>query len=432
MIDHARWEITSKCNLNCRHCAVNEVHRADMPLEEAKRMVDKMVSQGVKEILFSTKEPFAYDHIWELLEYCTKLNVYCKLVTNGTLLNEENVKQLFQYKIKMLSISLDGWTEADNDLIRGKNTFRKILETIETVMKYNRDPDYPYIPLFVQNCVTSENLKNISHIKELFDDKKDINISLTSIVLLGNAKANKSIRTDIEQMQRYEDELYGTIYKIKPKMYIRESTYYGSIYHNFMYRLNQSPLFPSCMARKPGAFSVLSDGTLSKCVMLLDSDVNYPGHLVFEDACENFGEIQSEPVNDSFYKKNDVCSQCDIKAECEQCLAITLSPEALAEQLDKCKADMERFNNMIADIMSGALSACVNRNLVIYDGSITMILRTFDSTKYRVEPRMYDLLLEFLGADKIAYDRLAELTRDEIKYLVVNNFIWRAEEEYEL
>lgn len=427
MINHARWEITSKCNLNCKHCAVNEVHREDISLPEAKQIVDKMASQGVKEILFSTKEPFAYKYIWDLFAYCTKLNIYIKLVTNGTLLNEDDVKRLYQYKIKMFSISLDGWNETDNDLIRGKGTFNKILKTIELISKYNRDPKYSFIPLFVQNCFTSENLKTLSQIKDLFDDYGDLNISLTPIVLLGNAKKNKSIRTTIEQMEEYEDSLYGMIYKVNPKMFVRESTYYGSLYHNYTYRLNQSPFYPSCMARDPDLFSVLSDGKLCKCVMLLDSDVNYPGQMVFDNAKDNFGEIHSERIDDSFYKNNDVCRKCDIKDECQQCLAISLSPEALTEQITKCEEDMNRFEKMLADVVSGKIRSCVNKSIVLYDGSVTMIFRTLETRRYRVETNIYNLLVDYLGTDCIPCEKLSELTYDEIKFLVVNNFIWRAE-----
>ncbi|MCH5341423.1 MAG: radical SAM protein [Acetatifactor sp.] len=426
MNNSVRWEITSGCNLDCRHCAVHEVKKADLPFEEAKRIVDRVVRMGVNEILFSTKEPFVYKYFWELLEYCSNMGIYAKILTNGTLLDEAMVKRLYRYRIKMICISLDGWTEEDNDMIRGKGTFRKIMEVIGLFHKYNIDLEYPYIQIFVQNCITGDNIAHVGCIGDLFEEYPEVNISLSPVMLLGNAKINQDIRAERGRMLRYKDELYGMIRKIRPEMFIREKSYFGGIANNFRYGLNEIPVIPSCGARDPGITSILSDGKLCKCIMLLDSGVEYPGQILYGNAAENIGQVRTATVDDSFYKKNPTCQRCPISGECELCLATSLSPEALHEQLENCGAEMDEVDDIIRGIRDGLIRIHINDSIILYNMCAFTVMRTKETGKYSPTPELYGFLSEYLTEDSVPPEASQQLADEDIRYLLTNNLIWEA------
>lgn len=426
MNNSVRWEITSNCNLNCRHCAVHEIKKEDITLDEAKRIVDRIASLGANEILFSTKEPFAYKYFWELLEYCTRMGIYAKILTNGTLLDEEAVRRLYKYKIKMVCVSLDGWTEEDNDSIRGKGTFKRIMNTLGWFHKYNTDTDYPYIQIFVQNCITEANIRNIEKIGELFADYPEMSISLSPIMLLGNAKTNKEIRADQEEILKYRNSMYSMVHKVKNDMFIRPRTYFDGIATIFKYNLNELPIKPTCSARDPEIFTILSDGKLCKCVMLLDSCVEFDGQLVFGNAVNEIGAITSEPIDDSLFKDNEVCKKCPIADECKLCLAVSLSKEALHEQLDECGEGMEEVDELLAGIRNGKYHVRLNDSIILYKGNVTVIGRTRETYHYSVSENVYAFMSKNFGAESIGPKATAVLSDEELRYLLSNNLIWEA------
>ncbi|RAL20025.1 radical SAM protein [Lujinxingia litoralis] len=123
------------CNLACRHCFIscgpkNESHPF-MALDEVRRAVETGAAMGVKEYYFTGGEPFMHPEIREMIAL-TLEHGPLSVLTNGVLIDEELAAWLadtferarYNFDVR---VSLDGTTARENDAIRGRHTFEKIL-----------------------------------------------------------------------------------------------------------------------------------------------------------------------------------------------------------------------------------------------------------------------------------------------------------------
>ena len=77
-----KWEITSKCNLKCKHCFLANIKSEDITIHEGKLIVDRLKKVDVTEVIFTSKEPFVYNNFMELLAYCRLQGINISIITN--------------------------------------------------------------------------------------------------------------------------------------------------------------------------------------------------------------------------------------------------------------------------------------------------------------------------------------------------------------
>lgn len=136
------------CNLSCTHCFIscgpkNDTH-GFMPVEQVRSAVEEAVEQGVKDFYFTGGEPFMHPEIETLIEH-TLSKGPLTVLTNGILITKRRaawIADRFEQSRYSLDIriSLDGLTEEENDEIRGKGTFQKILQGILNLHEMGIDP----------------------------------------------------------------------------------------------------------------------------------------------------------------------------------------------------------------------------------------------------------------------------------------------------
>jgi len=136
------------CNLACAHCFIscsptNDTHkliskeRMFTALEEAKQ-------RGVKEYYFTGGEPFLHPNLLEFIERTVEQGPLTVL-TNGILITDRMAQKLAElaegtpYSLDF-RISLDGLTPEENDEIRGKGTFEKIIRSVKRLYLHGINP----------------------------------------------------------------------------------------------------------------------------------------------------------------------------------------------------------------------------------------------------------------------------------------------------
>jgi AdoMet-dependent heme synthase len=123
------------CNIACAHCFNNSGPNVKtfgfMTAEEVRRELEVAVRAGVKEIFFTGGEPFLHPEFLEMLRLSLE-RAPTTVLTNGMLINDRiadrlaEIERSARYSLE-IRISLDGYTEAMNDAIRGKGVFRQAL-----------------------------------------------------------------------------------------------------------------------------------------------------------------------------------------------------------------------------------------------------------------------------------------------------------------
>lgn len=136
------------CNLACLHCFIscgpkNDSHDL-MDLETVFDALDWARDYGVREYYFTGGEPFLHPDIREMIARTLEQGPL-SILTNGMLIDEEMAGWLAEkfetskYSLD-LRVSLDGTTPEENDALRGRGTFEKIISSIELLWEHGINP----------------------------------------------------------------------------------------------------------------------------------------------------------------------------------------------------------------------------------------------------------------------------------------------------
>ncbi|MBO5179820.1 MAG: radical SAM protein [Clostridia bacterium] len=152
------WNITHKCNSNCKHC-FRELHEKDLTLEENIKKLYELIKLGVAKITWSGGEPTGYEGIDELIKIAKEHGIYNKLVTNASNFTDENSYEIVKY-IDEITFSIDTVDDELNSQIgRGKNYFSHVKEVVR-----NLKEKYPKCRLSVNTIIMKPNLNLIEDI----------------------------------------------------------------------------------------------------------------------------------------------------------------------------------------------------------------------------------------------------------------------------
>jgi len=123
MID---WAVTMKCNLNCQHC--RGMTPDELSTQEALKVAQEIVKLNPGWIIIEGGEPLLRDGIWKILKVLQGLDV--NLITNGTLINSENIERLKDLGVKVM-LSLDSPYPEVYERIRTGAKFYEVLHNGE-------------------------------------------------------------------------------------------------------------------------------------------------------------------------------------------------------------------------------------------------------------------------------------------------------------
>lgn len=168
--------ITPLCNLRCRMCGQRGVQgtlKGADALEKAKSIVpaDRYLSlldeiRGKTDVLYVWGgEPFLYPGFMDLAGAMARKMPVFAVNTNGTYL-AENAERIVEDRWQGILISLDGFEDV-NDEIRGKGSYRKVLEGIERIRveKERKKTTMPYLGI-----VSTISNMNYMHLDRLVED----------------------------------------------------------------------------------------------------------------------------------------------------------------------------------------------------------------------------------------------------------------------
>ena len=134
------YEITARCNLNCRHCYINlpagdrRAKKLELSLAEIGRIAEEAVSLGAVWCLLSGGEPLLREDFREVYLALKRKGLLLSVFTNATLVNEEHVRLFREYPPREIEVTVYGVTEATYEKVTRKpgsfRAFRKGLDLL--------------------------------------------------------------------------------------------------------------------------------------------------------------------------------------------------------------------------------------------------------------------------------------------------------------
>lgn len=174
-------ELTNACNLNCIMCGREEGSFIHNFFDIRYLYKIKHIFEYIEEVtLFGWGEPTIHPKFRNILEFFSLYPVHKYFVTNGTTL-ERIKKYLFDYKVDIMAVSLDGAVAKTNDMIRKKSNFNQIVSDLRTIVQQRKDKglNYPYI-----NFVFTLMKGNLHELPDMVNLAHDIGIEEVKAVYL--------------------------------------------------------------------------------------------------------------------------------------------------------------------------------------------------------------------------------------------------------
>lgn len=202
------WNITGKCNKNCRFCYRDNVTE-ELSLEQNLNILDNLLKLDVTKITFSGGEPLLYDGIKDIFKESKKKGIYNKLNTNGSLLTEDTIKDLLKY-VDRVAFSVDSASDEENYFLgKGTSHYKHIKEIIPIILK-----KYPHIKFDINTVVTSQTIHGLDDLfKSLVNDYQDKQIDRWKIIRFCPAKGMDE--TTINRFSVTDSEFDSVVNKYK-------------------------------------------------------------------------------------------------------------------------------------------------------------------------------------------------------------------------
>lgn len=184
-LNNLYFELTGGCNLLCKHCYVFTTEKArERPDLLTPEIIETAVAQaipyGLRTLTFTGGEIFLRKDIQDILDRCARFSVKLCLLTNLTLVTEEQVDWLATLPIQYVSTSIDGFEDAHDQFRGNSGAFTKTMSTLTKLRLAG-------VPVKVSITVGKH---NIDHASELFAhfDALSVPTSIARIASIGRGK----------------------------------------------------------------------------------------------------------------------------------------------------------------------------------------------------------------------------------------------------
>lgn len=143
IIPAVNFHLWKSCNFKCKFCfgSFNDVHKNNLHEFEAKQLIQNLVNFGFEKITFSGGEPTLCKFLPKLLDIAKKGGMTTMIVTNGSKLKYEWLKNNQQH-LDWIAISIDSLISETNLMSGrsyGKNVFNEhsYLTLIALIQEFN-------------------------------------------------------------------------------------------------------------------------------------------------------------------------------------------------------------------------------------------------------------------------------------------------------
>jgi len=127
------FEITERCNLQCRHCYLGDKSSARLSLAEKKAVINAVESSGAMWLQITGGEPLLDKDFSEVYEYAHSRGILITVSTNGTLLDrkdgQETLSCLKPYRV---SVSVYGAASSSYEsMTRVKGSYPRFVQGLQ-------------------------------------------------------------------------------------------------------------------------------------------------------------------------------------------------------------------------------------------------------------------------------------------------------------
>ncbi|MEC9487420.1 MAG: radical SAM protein [Prosthecochloris sp.] len=155
------WDITSRCNCSCIHCASDAVLDAsntgsdDVSTRQALEFIDEMASAKVLTVVLSGGEPFMRSDIYDIIAKIKQRGLFLTILTNASLpLDIGRLERLLDPNTDLIQISLDGDDAESHNAQRKADVFSAVVSNISRLLETS-------VPVKANMVITHYNIDKV-------------------------------------------------------------------------------------------------------------------------------------------------------------------------------------------------------------------------------------------------------------------------------
>lgn len=307
----ATIDITTTCNLRCKHCRVEETTYT-MNLDEIEIICKKLSEYKTKMLFVSGGEPLIRKDIVEVVRIIKRYIPLITINTNATLLTEHLLEKLIDAGVNYIQVSLDGLEKSHNK-IRGEGTFQKTFSNLKLLAKYNDK-----ISVHVSCVISKINLDYMEEFVNFLINKSKLPIKIIGFkrylpknVMAGVCNLGKEGYSILDKKVDMLAKKYDGIVSIVMDSPIKNINRKNEV----LSIIDKYKLACAGCSAVTGGLAIRANGDVSPCSLL---DVRIGN--ILSDSIESL--YSSVMVNDLINRKlSGKCGICEYKIICGGCRA---------------------------------------------------------------------------------------------------------------
>lgn len=117
-------QITERCNLHCAHCFVSSGNWGNhMSIADFRsKVIPRLLQARAERITLTGGEPFVHPDLMEMCSFVAELELPLGICTNGTQINDEQIRHLSDLGNVHVNVSFDGFRRSTHGLFRGSQS----------------------------------------------------------------------------------------------------------------------------------------------------------------------------------------------------------------------------------------------------------------------------------------------------------------------
>ncbi len=203
-------ELTNNCNFNCRFCptGTKSMHRMRgyMPDEVVEALVKNVKEYNIPAVRFIRwGEPTLHPEYLDILEKIKKTGALIHINTNGSLLDEAQIKRLIDIHLDSIKFSFQGADEGTYNEMRAGGDYIKLLNIIKMFYNMRGDLEYPYIQISTTlTDETDEQIENFKNDVGKYCDYYNIGFTKLNHLNVNSMKVSEEEKIKIKKLQEHE------------------------------------------------------------------------------------------------------------------------------------------------------------------------------------------------------------------------------------
>lgn len=198
------WNLIRRCNLTCKHCYTTSADinfPGELTTPEIYTVMDGLKDFKVPVLILSGGEPLLHPDIFDISHRAKAMGFYVALSSNGTLINQKNIRQIDEINYQYVGVSLDGIGETHDKFRQKQGSFADSLTGIGLCRNHG-------IKAGIRFTLTQDNVSDFPAMLKLMDNENIDKFYLSHLNYGGRGNKNRKDDAAFKMTRDVMDQLF--------------------------------------------------------------------------------------------------------------------------------------------------------------------------------------------------------------------------------